>query len=131
MSWIRLAAWSFPFFTIFIIVPTAAVRAQTADIIVLNRQSLKLHKQRKDKEATAVAEEAVELAERAFGPDGLETLESLYNLASLYQAQGLYGKAEPLLKRALAGFERTFGNDAPSTLAAVSRGCGVGAHGAV
>ena len=60
MSWIRLAAWSFPFFAIFIIVPAAAVRAQTADIIVLNRQSLKLHKQGKDKEATAVAEEAVE-----------------------------------------------------------------------
>ena len=120
MSWIRLAAWSFPFFAIFIIVPTAAVRAQTADIIVLNRQSLKLHKQGKDKEATAVAEEAVGLAERAFGPDHPETLKSLYNLASLYEAQGLYGKAEPLLKRALAGFERTFGDEAPSTLSAVS-----------
>jgi CHAT domain-containing protein/tetratricopeptide (TPR) repeat protein len=120
MSWIRLAAWSFPFFTIFIIVHTAAVRAQTADIIVLNRQSLKLHKQGKDKEATAVAEEAVELAERAFGPDQPETLKSLYNLASLYEAQGLYGKAEPLFKRALAGFERTFGNEAPSTLSAIS-----------
>jgi CHAT domain-containing protein/tetratricopeptide (TPR) repeat protein len=120
MSWIRLAAWSFPFFAIFIIVPTAAVRAQAADIIVLNRQSFKLHKQGKDKEATAVAEEAVGLAERTFGPDHPETLKSLYNLASLYEAQGLYGKADPLFKRALAGFERTFGNEAPSTLSAVS-----------
>jgi CHAT domain-containing protein/tetratricopeptide (TPR) repeat protein len=120
MTWIRLAAWSFPFFAIFIIIPTAAVRAQAADIIVLNRQSFKLHKQGKDKEATAVAEEAVGLADRAFGPDHPETLKSLYNLASLYEAQGLYGKAEPLFKRALAGFERTFGDEAPSTLSAVS-----------
>ena len=120
MSWIRRAAWSFPFFAIFVIVPAAAVHAQSADIIGLDRQSVKLHKQGKDKEATELAEEAVALAERTYGADHPQTLKSLYNLASLYEAQGLYGEAEPLLKRALEGFERTFGDEAPETLSAVS-----------
>ena len=60
------------------------------------------------------------LAERTFGADHPETLKSVYNLASLYEGQGLYSAAEPLLKRALAGFERISGNEAPSTLSAVS-----------
>ena len=120
MSWIWRAAWSFLFFAIFVIVPAAAVHAQSADIIGLDRQSLKLHKQGKDKEATELAEEAVALAERTYGADHPQTLKSLYNLASLYEAQGLYGEAEPLLKRALEGFERTFGDEAPETLSAVS-----------
>ncbi len=120
MSWIRRAAWSFPFFAIFIIVPAAAVHAQSVDIVGLDRQSVKLHKQGKDKEATELAEEAVALAQRTYGTDHPQTLKSLDNLASLYEAQGLYGEAEPLFKRALAGFERTFGNEAPETLSAVS-----------
>ena len=104
MSWIWRAAWSFAYIAIVAIVPAAAV--QGANVSALNQQSVKLHNQGKDKEATAIAEKAVGLAQRTLGPDHLDTLKSLYNLASLYEAGGRYGEAEPLLKRASAGFER-------------------------
>ena len=38
---------------------------------------------------------------------------SLNNLAGLYHVQGKYAKAEPLLKRALAISQKTFGPDHP------------------
>ena len=118
MWWIRRAAWSFACLAITMIVP--AVAAQGANVSALNQQSVKLHNQGKDKEATAIAEKAVALAQRTLGPDHPDTLKSLYNLASLYEAGGRYGEAEPLLKRALAGFERILGKDNPTTLAAAS-----------
>ncbi len=109
MSWIRRAAWNVPFLAILAVVPTAAVEAQNPDIIALNQQSVALHNQGEDKEATAIAEKAAALAESTLGPDHPDTLESLCYLASLYEARGLYGEAEPLLKRVLEGFERTRG----------------------
>ena len=118
MSWIQRAAWSFACLSSVAIVP--AVAAQRANVSILNQQSVKLHNQGKDKEATAIAEKAVGLAQRTLGSDHPDTLKSLYNLASLYVAQGRYGEAEPLLKRALAGSERALGNDNPTTLAAAS-----------
>jgi len=118
MSWIRRAAWSFACLAIVTIVP--AVAAHGANVSALNQQSVKLHNQGKDKEATAIAEKAVGLAQRTLGPDHAETIKSLSNLASLYEAQGRHGEAEPLLKRALEGFERVLGKDDPTTLAAVS-----------
>ena len=118
MSWIRRAAWSFTCLAIVTIVPAAAT--QRSNVIALNQQSVKFHNQGKDKEATAIAEKAVGLAQRTLGPDHPNTLKSLYNLASLYEAGGRYGEAEPLLKQALAGFERVLGKDDPATLAAAS-----------
>ena len=118
MSWIRRAAWSFACLAIVTIVP--AVAAQGANVSALNQQSVKLHNQGKDKEATAIAEKAVGLAQRTLGADHPDTLKTLYNLASMYEAQGRYGEAEPLLKQALAGFERVLGKDNPTTLAATS-----------
>ncbi len=118
MSWIRLAAWSFAYLAIVAIVP--AVAAQGANVGALNQQSVKLHNQGKDKEATAIAEKAVSLAQRVLGPKHPDTLKSLHNLASLYVAQGRYSEAEPLLERAFAGFERALGKDSPLTLAAAS-----------
>ncbi len=38
---------------------------------------------------------------------------SLNNLAELYRAQGRYAEAEPLLKRALATFEKALGPEHP------------------
>jgi tetratricopeptide (TPR) repeat protein len=43
------------------------------------------------------------------------TAASLNNLAGLYRAQGEYGKAAPLLERALAIFEKALGKDHPNT----------------
>ena len=42
------------------------------------------------------------------------------NLAALYHAQGRYGEAEPLLKRALDGRERVLGKEHPDTLQSVN-----------
>ena len=53
------------------------------------------------------------------GPEHPETLISVNNLAELYKAQGRYGEAEPLYKRALAASERALGPEHPDTLASV------------
>ena len=50
----------------------------------------------------------------------LGTLISVGNLALLYQDQGRYGEAEPLLKRALEAKERVLGREHPDTLTSVN-----------
>ena len=40
-------------------------------------------------------------SERVLGPEHPDTIAIVNNLAGLYQAQGRYKEAEPLLKRAL------------------------------
>ena len=67
MSWMRRAAWSFRFLAILVMVPAAAVNAQYADIIAVKQRSVALHNQGEDKEATAIAEKAVALAESTLG----------------------------------------------------------------
>ena len=54
------------------------------------------------------------------GPADLSTLTSVNNLAALYDAQGRYGEAEPLYKRALAGYEAARGPAHPETLRGVN-----------
>jgi tetratricopeptide (TPR) repeat protein len=49
-----------------------------------------------------------------------DTLGSINNLASLYQDQGRYGEAEPLLRRALAARERMLGAEHPDTLGSIN-----------
>ena len=44
-----------------------------------------------------------------FGSEHPNTATSLNNLAELYRAQGRYGEAEPLMKRALASDEKALG----------------------
>ncbi len=86
------------------------VAAQGAeDIGALDKQVFQLYGQGKYKEADAIAEKALALAERVLGREHPDTLRSVSNLATLYCAQGRYGEAEPLYKRALEGFERTLG----------------------
>ncbi len=46
-----------------------------------------------------------------FVPQDSRLARSLNNLAAVYRAQGKYGKAEPLLKRALANDEKALGPD--------------------
>jgi tetratricopeptide (TPR) repeat protein len=52
-------------------------------------------------------------SEKALGPEHPNVATSLSNLAGLYQAQGRYADAEPLLKRALAIQEKALGPDHP------------------
>ena len=48
------------------------------------------------------------------GPDHPSVAATLNNLALLYWAQGRYAEAEPLLKRALAIFEKALGPEHPN-----------------
>ena len=49
----------------------------------------------------AALKRALEADERVLGPEHPDTLISVNNLADLYKAQGRYGEAEPLFRRAL------------------------------
>ena len=51
--------------------------------------------------------------ERGLGPEHPDVAMSLNNLATLYQDQGRYGEAEPLVQRALAIMEQRLGPDHP------------------
>ena len=52
---------------------------------------------------------ALERRERTLGPDHPHTLTSVNNLGQLLQDQGKFDLAEPFLRRALEGNERTLG----------------------
>src|SRR5262245_45487860 len=71
-----------------------------ADVDTRNRQVEQLYNQGNYAEAFKLAEQTLALAEKALGPEHPDTLLSVNNLAALYQAQGRYSEAEPLLKRA-------------------------------
>ena len=54
------------------------------------------------------------------GREHPSTLLSVNNLAALYLAQGRYGEAEPLYRRALEAYERVLGKEHPDTLNSVN-----------
>jgi CHAT domain-containing protein/Tfp pilus assembly protein PilF len=92
----------------------------TDDIDALNQQVVQLHGQGKYKEARAIAERTLVVAEQTLGPQHPDTLASINNLAELCRAQGDYSGAEAFLRRALAGYERALGPEHPDTLASVN-----------
>ncbi len=61
----------------------------------------------------------MEAFERLRGKEHPETLRSVTNLGTFYQAQGRYQEAEQLLSRALEASERVLGKEHPDTLASV------------
>ncbi|VEN73758.1 putative CHAT domain-containing protein [Candidatus Desulfarcum epimagneticum] len=68
----------------------------------------------------AFAEKAHDHAVGCLGKTHPATLESMNNLAALYDVQGRYEKAEPLYREALALYEKMFGTDDPATLTFVN-----------
>src|SRR5262245_8174240 len=64
-------------------------------------------------EASRLAEGAVEIWEKAGGPEHPDIASPLNNLAGLYRDKGDYAKAEPLLQRALAIREKALGPGHP------------------
>jgi tetratricopeptide (TPR) repeat protein len=90
------------------------------DVDALNKQVFQLYGQGKHKEATAIAEQALGLAERVLSHEHPDALTSINNLGFLYQAQGRYGEAEPLYRRALEARERVLGREHPDTLTSVN-----------
>jgi tetratricopeptide (TPR) repeat protein len=71
-------------------------------------------------EAERQLKQALDLRQKALGPDHPDTLGSVSNPAILYQGKGDYPAAEPLYKRALAGYEKAHGPDHPGTLSIVN-----------
>ena len=63
-----------------------------------------------------VAKQTYHFAEQKLGSDHPDTLQSVNNLAALYQTQGRYREAEPLYRRALAASEKVLGPEHPFTL---------------
>src|SRR5271166_2525219 len=84
---------------------------------LLNQQVQTLFKQGKYQEAIPLAEKAVELAKRVYGPEQPNTAKSLNNLAELYWRMGEYAKAEPLYQEALRICQKVFGSEHPNTAA--------------
>jgi CHAT domain-containing protein/tetratricopeptide (TPR) repeat protein len=105
--------------------PTGAEAQRAADVAALNKQAVQLYGQGKYKEAAAIAEKALALAERVLGREHPDTLTSVNNLAEDYNAQGRYGEAEPLYKRALEAYERVLGREHPNTLTSVNNLAGL------
>jgi CHAT domain-containing protein/tetratricopeptide (TPR) repeat protein len=99
-SWIALAAM-------------AAHAQGSGDVDFLSKQVGQLAGAGKYAEAAAIANRALDLAERQFGPDHPTVSIALNNLAFVYSAQGRYGEAEPLYQRALAIAEKALGPDHP------------------
>src|SRR5262249_18473979 len=52
-------------------------------------------------EAEPLCKRALDIREKALGPEHPDTANSLNNLAALYYSQGRYAEAEPLYRRAL------------------------------
>jgi tetratricopeptide (TPR) repeat protein len=60
------------------------------------------------------------IREKTLGPDHPDVAVSLNNLGLLYESQGRYGNAEPLLKRSLAIAEKTLGTNNPDFATSLS-----------
>ena len=74
---------------------------------------LPLYQQGRYEEASKVAEEALHVAEKTFGPNHPHVAVSLNGLGELYRAQGKCSEAEPLHNRSLEIFEKAVGPELP------------------
>src|SRR5215475_14056908 len=79
----------------------------------LHAESQRLSRAGKYDESRPMAERALELREKALGPEHPDVAQSLNNLAILYRLKGDYAKAEPLYQRALAIREKAFAPEHP------------------
>jgi tetratricopeptide (TPR) repeat protein len=86
---------------------------QDTDWKTLDAEARSLCKQGHYDRAIEVAKKALEIAEKALGPDHPDVATSLNNLAALYQTQGQYAQVEPLYKRSLAIREKALGPNHP------------------
>src|SRR5712671_5406013 len=75
----------------------------------LNRQVETLHSARRFDDALRLAQQALSLAEAAFGRGDLETSEPLLQIGNIYLALGRTNDAESVLTRALAIREQALG----------------------
>ena len=79
----------------------------------LTNDAMSLYRNGEYARAEALAEKALEIADKAVGPEHPDVADSLNNLGLIYQAKGDNAKAEPLYKRAMVMVERAAGPDNP------------------
>jgi len=84
---------------VYFVAPIYAYQSQWEE---LNAKVVQLYQQGRYAEATKVAQQALKVAEKTFGPEHPKVATSLKDLGILYDSQGKYAEAEPLYKRALA-----------------------------
>ena len=87
--------------------------AQNDEWKTLTAEVDSLYKQGQYDRAIVVAKKALEVAEKARGPDHPDVAASLNNLAWMYYTKGQYAQAEPLYNRSLAIMEKALGPDHP------------------
>ena len=99
-----------------LLLTTASAYSQGAGIEwdILNKEVMSLYQKGQYDRAVIVAKKALEIAEKALGPDHPDVATSLNNLAELYRTQGQYAQAEPLYKRSLVIWEKALGPDHPN-----------------
>jgi tetratricopeptide (TPR) repeat protein len=85
----------------------------STELAQLNRQVVQFRNAGKYSEAIPIAERALDLAKRLYGPEHLEVAKSLGTLAILQVSQGRYAEAESLYKRGLAIKEKALGLEHP------------------
>jgi CHAT domain-containing protein/tetratricopeptide (TPR) repeat protein len=85
------------------------------DLRRLRQQVVRLYKKSRFHEAIEPAIRARDLARRTYGQGHPRHIDSLKNLAMLYQAIGDYGAAEPLYREAME-FDRAIGGDYSDSL---------------
>src|SRR5689334_5517366 len=84
--------------------------AQTqAELEALNRRALELSKAGKYAEAIPLAERFANAVSAKYGPDSSQHGTALNNLAQLLQDTNRLSEAEPLMRRALAIAEKSYG----------------------
>jgi CHAT domain-containing protein len=93
--------------------------------LALNEQAVALSGAGDYAGGVRLAEEALDLARKLFGPRGRQTLTSLDNLAYLYHAQGRYGEAEQLNREALLASREVLGPRHPDTITSLNNLAGL------
>ncbi|HJQ67472.1 MAG TPA: TonB family protein [Blastocatellia bacterium] len=86
---------------------------ELAEASQLSQKVVKLYNERKYDEALPLAKRALELREKALGPEHAQVVVALNNLALLYIATGNYADAKSTYQRAIAAEEKLHGADSP------------------
>ena len=97
----------------------------TDDLAALSRQAAQLYEAGRFSEAVPIAQRALMLATRQYGPDHPAVGSALNTLANNYRGQGRFGDAEPLYKQALSIREKALGLDHPDVAASLNRLAGL------
>jgi tetratricopeptide (TPR) repeat protein len=97
------------------------VEVEPMEVVRLNSEIRKLYGQGKYDEAIPLAERALAIREKAFGPEHPKVAEALNNFGLLYRTKGDYARAEPLHQRALAISEKAQGPEHPDVAEALTK----------